>query len=113
MLERDSPLPTRLARRGSSQRVDGSGAGARHGHRAVTRQPMAPVLVSGLQRLLDEEAAEARAVDEEIGLDDLPVLQGYGGNVAALMHADVDDFAFGASYPLLPPHHPHTPATHP
>ena len=62
---------------------------------------MAPILVAGLQRLFDEEAAEARAVDEEIGLENPAILQRHGRNVAAVVDADVDDLAFGAHHSML------------
>jgi hypothetical protein len=41
----------------------------RDGERAVVRQPMRPVFVACLQRLLDDETAEAAAVDEEDAAD--------------------------------------------
>ena len=37
---------------------------------------MAPVLVACLERFLDEQAAEAAAVDEQIGSDQLPTVEG-------------------------------------
>ena len=50
------------------------GHGSRHGfglHRdgAVVEQPVRPVLVADVQRLADQQAAEAGAVDEQVALD--------------------------------------------
>ncbi len=36
---------------------------------------MRPVLVTRLERLLDQQAAESRAIDEEVPFDDLTVFQ--------------------------------------
>ena len=87
MLERDPPLPARLARGRARVGRERCGAGARHRHRAIARQPMAPVLVAGLQRLLDQQPAEARAIDEEVGLDLAAALERDRGDVAVLVHA--------------------------
>src|SRR4029077_8873990 len=38
---------------------------------AVIAQPLGPVFVAGLERLLDEYAAESRAIDEQVALDAL------------------------------------------
>ena len=69
VLERNAPLPSRLARRRPRIGSERIGARAGHRHRPVAGQPVAPVLVTGLQRLLDQQSAKARAVDEEIGRD--------------------------------------------
>jgi len=45
---------------------------------------MGPVLVAGLQRLLDQQATEARAVDEELALDTLAALQDDRVDVAGM-----------------------------
>ena len=81
--------------------MSGAGPRARHRHRAIARQPVRPILVAGLQRLLDQQAAEARAIDEEIGLDLPAALERDRGDVAILVHADIDDLAFGALDPVL------------
>ncbi|MDQ1091637.1 hypothetical protein QE400_001050 [Xanthomonas sacchari] len=75
VLQRDMPAPPGRVR---------DGAGIRHRRRdrlglhrdgAVAGQPFVPVLVAGMQRLLGQQAAEAGAVDEQVALDDLPVVQ--------------------------------------
>ena len=105
MLQRDAPLPTGFARRRT--RV-GSGGGepfAGHRHGAVTRQPLAPVMVSGVQGLLDEQSAEPRAVHEEVASDLAAVgeLQRLDVAVfAALLHFDDATFVFASRRWLLP-----------
>ncbi len=92
----DAPLPTRLASgrpRQGDERLDPR---ARHRHRAVARQPVRPVLVSGLQRLLDQQAAEAGAVDEEIRFDPAVAFERDRRDVAAVAHFDIDDLPLGA-----------------
>src|SRR6185436_12636097 len=69
VLERDPPLPAGIVRDRAGvgdRRADRSGL---HGEAGVGGQPVAPVLIAGLQRLLDQEAAKAGAVDEQIALD--------------------------------------------
>ena len=64
MLQRYAPLPTGSLRRGTGvgcERVDGF---AVHDGRPVAGQPVGPVLVAGLQCLLDQQPAESGAVDE-------------------------------------------------
>ena len=57
----------------------------------------APVLVAGLQGLLDQQAAEARAVDEQVAFDELAVFQHKCGDEACFgMLADVTDLALDA-----------------
>ena len=75
MLQRNAPLPTRCACGGACERRELAGALARHCHGAIARKPVRPVLVAGLQRLLDQQAAKARAVDEEVRLDAPVVIQ--------------------------------------
>ena len=58
---------------------------------------MRPVLIPGVQCLLDEQASNAGAVDEQLAFDTATVLEHHGGNETvgfALLHAD--DLAFGA-----------------
>src|SRR5690606_8029442 len=74
MLQRNAPLPARGARRRSGVWRELSADRARHGHRAVARQPMTPIHVARFERLLDEQPAKAGAVDEEIALDTLAAL---------------------------------------
>ena len=58
----------------SGPELAGDGGGA------VAGQPLEPVLVSGLQRALDQQAAKAAAVDEEIALDLLASLERHRGD---------------------------------
>ena len=97
VLQRDAPLPARGARRRARVRRRRAGLLAGHGHRAIAGQPVRPVLVAGLQRLLDQQAAESRAVDEQVAGDARAALQRDGFDeavFAAQLH--VDDFAFDA-----------------
>ena len=95
MLEADAPLPSRLARGRPRVWVKRLGPRAGNGHRAVARQPPAPILITGLQRLLDQQSAEARAIDEEVRLDDLPAFERDRRDVAIFGGRDVDDAPFG------------------
>lgn len=45
---------------------------------------MAPVIITCLQFLFDQQAAKARAIDEEVRFDDVPVLELDGADIAAL-----------------------------
>src|SRR4029079_11645178 len=75
MLQRDSPLPAGITGRCSRVRRQWRDPSARDGHCAIARKPMRPILITGLQGLLDEQPAEARAIDEEIRLDQALALQ--------------------------------------
>ena len=56
---------------------------------------MAPVLVTGLQGLLDQQPAKTRAVDEKIGFDDFAVGHLHTGHETALrVTKDLRDLAF-------------------
>ena len=58
---------------------------------------MGPVLVAGLERSLDQQAAEAGAVDEQVGGKIPPVLELYARNEATVaMQHDAGHFAFDA-----------------
>ena len=84
VLQRDAPLPPRLARNGAGvgfRRFHGFGL---HGNGAVARQPVSEVLVPDVERLFDQEAPEPRAVDEQVACDALPGLQSEGRDEAAL-----------------------------
>src|SRR5258708_6182 len=76
MLERNAPLPSGLAggRYGIWSQLSRALAG--NCNRAVTRQPVRPVLVTRLQRLLDEQTAKTRSIDEEVGLDPFAAVEG-------------------------------------
>src|SRR5262249_38058048 len=69
MLQRDTPLPARIARDGACVRNRFADGCRLRRDSAVTVEPVRPVLVSDMQRLADEQAAEARAVDEQVALD--------------------------------------------
>src|SRR4051812_4759685 len=81
---------------------------------------MTPVLISGMQCLLDEQPAKARAIDEQVTFDDLSVAERDGLNraprraagasrdslrcapVATLRrHADIYDLSLGPYGPTL------------
>src|SRR5436190_11237456 len=61
VLQRNAPLPSRLARRRTRIRMERFGPRARNGNRPIARQPLAPVVIAGLERLLDQQSAESRA----------------------------------------------------
>jgi hypothetical protein len=70
VLQRNLPLPARLVRDGPRVRrdvVQRIVSLQREG--AVVAQPLRPVLVARLESLLDEHAAEARAIEEQVSLD--------------------------------------------
>src|SRR6187431_2399733 len=97
MLQRDAPLPAGAVRRGARQRDQWLHGAAGDRDRAVTGQPVRPVVVAGVQGLLDEQAMHARAVDEKITFDATTVVQHDGADESirlALLHGD--DFAFNA-----------------
>src|SRR3546814_15303693 len=69
VLERDAPMPAAALR--DRLRIGARRAGifARHRDRAIAGEPVRPVLESGFERLLDQQAAKARAVAEELHAD--------------------------------------------
>ncbi len=97
VLERDAPLPA--GGLGGRHRVRREPARARAGHRerAVALQQVAPVLVAGMQRTFDEQAAKARAVDEQVAIDAAAIGQLQRGDEAVgRPQLDVDHGAFEA-----------------
>src|SRR4029079_9122645 len=66
MLERNAPLPAGIASGRARVRGQRRDAGAWHRHCPSAWKPVAPVFVTGLQCLLDQQATEPRTVDEEI-----------------------------------------------
>jgi hypothetical protein len=62
-----------------------------HRDRAVAQQPVLVALERHAERLADQDAREAGAVDEEVGLDALAALGLHGGDVAALGLLDLRD----------------------
>jgi hypothetical protein len=75
-LERDPPLPALGVGGGAGERVRRTLVGGREGDGAVGGEPVGPVLVAGLEGALDQQAAKARAVDEQIALDTLAAREG-------------------------------------
>ncbi len=70
---------------------------ARHGRGAVAGQPVGPLLVACLHRLLDQQAPEAGAIDEQVALDPPAAFQGHGLQEAVLAaQGHVQDLALGA-----------------
>ena len=97
MLQRDAPLPAGAVRGGARHRDQRLHGAAGDRDRAVTGQPVRPILVAGVQGLLDEQALHARAVDEKITFDAAAIAQHDGADESirlALLHGD--DFAFNA-----------------
>ena len=99
VLQRDAPLPARLAPDGQGVRRRRRVAGALHGDGAVAGQPARPVLIAGLQRLLDQQAAKAAAIYEEVAVDARAVLQIEALDEAGFgMQRDVRHPAFDAAH---------------
>src|SRR5256884_2406990 len=97
VLQRYAPLPPGRTRRGA--RVRGRRpyllAGNRYG--SVAWQPLSPVLVARVQRLLDQKSPEARAVDEQVAADPLVSFQHHGLDEAVgAAQLDIHHAAFGA-----------------
>src|SRR5262249_34407080 len=63
------------------RRLDRSGL---HRQPAIGRQPLAPVLIAGLERLLDQQPAEAGAIDEQVALELFAGFEFERGDEAAL-----------------------------
>ena len=84
MLERDAPLPSRIVRGRARERHRRADVGGLHRDGAVARQPVRPVVVAGVERALDQQRAEAGAVEEQVARDPLPALERQRGDVAAL-----------------------------
>src|SRR4051812_46171064 len=95
VLQRNAPLPPALMGGRAREWVWVARVAARRGDGAIARKPLRPVLVSGLERLLDQQPAKAGAVDEELAFDDPAVgkLHRFDESVLAAK-LDVDDLAF-------------------
>src|SRR5688572_29866801 len=97
VLQWNAPLPSCLARDRPSVRpgfADGFGL-QRDG--AVVVQPMRPVFVANVQRLSDQQAAEARAVDEQVAFDVRARIQPHRGDGAGRrIGLDLDDLPLDA-----------------
>ena len=97
VLQRNAPLPAGAARHGARVRQDAIGGTGLHRERAIGGQPLAPVFVTGLERLLDEQAAKAGAVDEQIAFDAPAVFHDQRGDVAVpAVLLDAGDLALDA-----------------
>ncbi|ESQ88986.1 hypothetical protein ABAC460_14490 [Asticcacaulis sp. AC460] len=85
VLQRNAPHPPAGLCRGAGERGDVVGIFRRTGqsHRAVARQPVAPVAVRRANGLLDQQAAKARAVDKQVALDPPAIVEAQGGDIAA------------------------------
>src|SRR6185437_9509411 len=102
VLQRDAPGPAGLARGAAHERRGRTGVFAGHDHCAVARQPMRPVLVAGVQGLLDQQPAETGAIEEQVALDAFAAFQYHRLDetvVAAQLH--IDDRAFGTTHPQI------------
>src|SRR5258708_16749912 len=66
VLQRNAPLPSRCARRGSSEGLRRRAPFRGYGHGTVAWQPIRPILEAGVQNALDEQSAHPRAIDEQI-----------------------------------------------
>jgi tryptophan halogenase len=82
VLQRDAPDPARFLGGGTGEGREHGRALARDGQRAVAGQLVAPVVVAGVQGAFDQQAAKARAIDEQVTLDPAPVAQLDGGDEA-------------------------------
>src|SRR5947209_10056086 len=97
VLQRDAPWPAGRMRgrpRVGQQRI---GALGRYRDGTVARQPLAPILGWYAELLAEEQAAKARAVDEQIAAHPAVVVELHCGDEASLaVLLDLDDLAFDA-----------------
>src|SRR6478609_1028349 len=97
MLERDAPLPTAAVGRRSREGIRIALIGARSRDRAVAWEPVAPLFISGLKGLLDQQTSETGAIDEKVSLDSLAAVQRYRFDKAVFgSQPRVDDLALDA-----------------
>ena len=97
MLQRNPPLPAGLARRGARERHQRAACFAGNRHGPIAGQPLAPVLVAGLELLFDEQAAKAGTIHEQVGAHGFAAIELHGLDEAG--HGvvfRVDHLAFGA-----------------
>ena len=95
VLQRNSPLPAGGTRGGSRVRRGIADAVAGNGDRTVAGQPVAPVLVTGLERLFDQQPAEAGAIDEEVAGDAATVFHYHSAHESRFRHPfHVDHLSF-------------------
>src|SRR6185436_6299528 len=101
VLQGNAPLPAGLTRGGTGVWRGLRHAFAGHGHGAIAGQPATPVFVAGVQRLLDEQPAKTRAVDEQIARHHPAVLEFHGFDetvLGVLLH--VNDLACDAFHAI-------------
>ena len=99
VLQRDAPLPACFTRSGAGVGRGRPCTGAGHGHRAITRQPVAPVLKPRLERAFDQQRAQARAIDEEIRLQLASAFQRHAFDEARFaVERNIVDLAFHAGH---------------
>ncbi len=56
----------------------------RHGQRAVTEEPLSPIFITGLERLLDQKPAETRTINEKFPANRIAALQQDAGDESIL-----------------------------
>src|SRR5688500_7186526 len=78
MLERNAPLPSGIMRRGAGVGIGRAGKFALRRDCPVARQPVRPVLIAAVERLLDEQSAKARAIDEQIPFENFAAFERHG-----------------------------------
>jgi hypothetical protein len=97
VLQGDAPLPAHRMGDGARIRHQIDQTRALHRHRAVAGQPMTPVLIGPAQRLADQQAPLARAVDEQIARHIAPIGQPQHRDIAGQpIAANLDDRPFCA-----------------
>ena len=101
MLQRDAPLPAGVVRGGTRERVGRPRTGGWQSPGPVHRQPVAPVLVTRLQRFLNQQAAKAGAIDEQLPRNGLAVVEADRNDIATIgIAANLLDLAFDSRRPL-------------
>ncbi len=97
MLQRNAPLPAHVPGGREGVRGERPGALAGDGDGAITGQPVRPILVTGLQCALDQQAPKTGAVEVQIGLDALAAFE-YQASDESVLRAKLDalELAFRA-----------------
>jgi len=100
MLQRNAPLPAGRVRGRAGVGNQALAADlAADRHRAVTGQPVLPVVVAGMQRLFDQQSAKTRAVDEQVAVERGAGIEREPFDEARFrMQVDIDHLALGAPY---------------
>ncbi len=102
VLQRDAPLPAGLPRNRPRVRNRIFNRLRLDGDRAVAGQPVRVIVVPRLQRLLDQQATKARAIDEEVAFYTLARIHLQRRDVSALgILLDFVDLAFLADHTVL------------